>query len=85
MKMMHVKPAEGLVVRDPTTGLPMPAHGASVPATPFWRQRHRHGDVVDTTEAEIVAAESTEPAPTEAAPAEPAPTEAGKAARKAKE
>lgn len=80
MKMMPVKPAKGLVVRDPATGLRLPAHGASVPATPFWRQRHRHGDVADTTEAEIAAGEASATAPPEAVP-----PEAGKTARKAKE
>lgn len=82
MKILHVKPGNDLVIRDPATGRVIPAHGISVPATPFWRQRLSHGDVAATTEAEIAAAEA--PAP-EADPAETAAPEPGKPARKAKE
>ncbi|EME69716.1 hypothetical protein H261_11799 [Paramagnetospirillum caucaseum] len=85
MKILHLKPAEGLVIRDPATGRPIPAHGASVPASPFWRRLARHGDVVETTAAEIAAGEAPEAAPPEAAPAEATQAETGKAARKAKE
>jgi hypothetical protein len=83
MKILHVKPGKDLVIRDPATGRVIPAHGISVPATPFWRQRLSHGDVAATTEAEIAAAEA--PATTESALAETDPPETGKPARKVKE
>ena len=85
MKILHVKPGKDLVIRDPATGRVIPAHGISVRATPFWRLRLTHGDVVATTEAEIAAAEALPTAAAEANPAEPAPAETGKPARKAKE
>ena len=62
MKMLHVKPArlddKPMVIRDPATGQPMPPHGKSVPASPFWTTALRVGDVVRTTAAEIEAAET---------------------------
>lgn len=84
MKILHLKPAQGLVIRDPATGRPIPAHGARVADSPFWRRLTRHGDVVETTEAEIAAGEAPEPA-AEPAPPEAASAETGKNARKAKE
>jgi len=69
-----VKPAEldgrPLVVRDPSTGLPLPAHGRVVDMSPHWRQALRVGDVVPTTPQAIAAAEAA-PAETEAVPAAP--------------
>lgn len=68
MKILFVKPAQledgtALVIRDPATGLPIPAQGVGVPATPFWRQRLSHGDVVATTEAETAPAEISAKSP----------------------
>jgi len=57
MKTLHLKPAEGRLIRDPATGRPIPASGAAVPDTPYWRRLRRDGDVVDTT-AEAIAAEA---------------------------
>jgi hypothetical protein len=42
----HVIPQEGLLVRDPERGCHLPAEGATVPLTPYWRRRLRDGDVV---------------------------------------
>lgn len=50
-----VRPAKGLIVRDPGTGKALPATGAQVPKTAYWLRRLRDGDVVDT------AAEKPEP------------------------
>lgn len=62
MKMLHVKPGQmdgkPMVIRDPATGLPIPAHGKSVPVSPFWTTALRVGDVVPTTAEEIEAAEA---------------------------
>lgn len=44
---MHVKPAPGLLVRDPVTKLPMPPEGADIdPNDLTWARRLRDGDVV---------------------------------------
>ena len=44
---MRVKPAPGLVVRDPLSRRPVPAEGLEVPDTDsFWLRRLRDGDVV---------------------------------------
>ena len=44
-EQMFVKPAPGRVVRDPSTGLPLPEGGAVVEKTQFWLRRLRDGDV----------------------------------------
>lgn len=47
---MFVKPAPGLLVGDPEARPPMPRHlpatGAEVPDTEYWRRRLADGDVV---------------------------------------
>lgn len=62
MKILHVKPGQmdgkPMVIRDPATGQPIPPHGKSVPATPFWTTALRVGDVVATTEKDIAKAEA---------------------------
>ncbi|TKI02894.1 DUF2635 domain-containing protein [Martelella alba] len=42
---MFVKPNTGRAVRDPVKGTLLPAEGAEVPDTSFWRRRLRDGDV----------------------------------------
>ena len=42
---MFVKPKDGLSVRDPVKGSPLPTEGAEVPDNIFWRRRLRDGDV----------------------------------------
>lgn len=42
---MFVKPKDGFSVRDPVKGSPLPAEGAEVPNTIFWRRRLSDGDV----------------------------------------
>jgi len=54
---MLLRPArDGLLVRDPTTGIPLPAAGAECtltgPAGRYWRRRLRDGDVIEVTEEE---------------------------------
>lgn len=69
MKILHVKPAEldgkPMVIRNPATGLPIPAHGVSVEAKPFWTTALRVGDVVPTTAEAIAAAEAAAQAATD--------------------
>ena len=46
--MKSLKPKQGLIVRDPSTLIPLPAEGASVEWTGragrYWRRRVRCGD-----------------------------------------
>jgi hypothetical protein len=48
---MFVKPAPELLVANPEARPPMPRHlpaaGAEVPDTEYWRRRLRDGDVVE--------------------------------------
>lgn len=44
---MKVKPAEGLLVRDPVTREALPAKGGTVPRNAYWLRRLRDGDVID--------------------------------------
>lgn len=43
---MFVKPKDGLSVRCPIRGEPLPKEGRVVPDNTFWRRRLRDGDVV---------------------------------------
>jgi hypothetical protein len=47
--MKFLKPRQGLIVRDPSTLIPLPAEGASVTwigsAGTYWRRRVRCSDV----------------------------------------
>lgn len=50
-QQIYVKPAEGLIVRQPHRNqMPIPAYGATVPRNSFWLRRLRDGDVVEITE-----------------------------------
>jgi hypothetical protein len=50
METRHLKPsAPDLVVRNPATGLPLPAAGAEVEMNTFWARRLRDGDVEEFT------------------------------------
>lgn len=42
---MKLKPTAGRAVRDPVKGTLLPATGAEVGDSPFWRRRLRDGDV----------------------------------------
>lgn len=57
MKTLHLKPAAGLIVRDPETGKPLSPDGETKPDTTYWRRRLRDGDVAPA------AAEKRPPAP----------------------
>lgn len=49
MKTMHIRPAEGRLVRDPKSKQPIPAEGAEVERSSYWLRRLKDGDVVETT------------------------------------
>lgn len=42
---MFVKPAPGVIVRDPATKRPLPPDGKDVPESNYWLRRLRDGDV----------------------------------------
>jgi hypothetical protein len=44
---MFVKPAPGLVIRDPDLLDLLPADGRAVPDSGYWQRRVRDGDVVE--------------------------------------
>jgi hypothetical protein len=48
-EIIFVKPAEGLRVVNPATGLPLPAEGDSVENGTYWIRRLNDGDVTEQT------------------------------------
>lgn len=63
MSKQHLIPKAGLRVVDPATGKPLPAAGAEVEITTYWRRRLRDGDVTPKGEATgAEAATATAPA-----------------------
>ena len=59
MENFYLIPKDGLIVRDPLTGKPLPKEGAPKPRTAYWLRRVRDGDV--TEKAPIDAEQSEEP------------------------
>lgn len=55
---LFVKPAPGLIVRDPASpsAAPLPAEGKAVPRDSFWLRRLEQGDVEETSAQAIAAA-----------------------------
>ncbi|AWQ53423.1 hypothetical protein BH367_15675 [Klebsiella pneumoniae] len=47
---MFVKPKDGISVRCPVRGEPLPKDGAEVPDNTFWRRRMKDGDVSQVPE-----------------------------------
>ena len=45
MKTLFLKPAEGLLVKDPVTGAPLDPAGEEKPATTYWLRRLIDKDV----------------------------------------
>lgn len=50
-RTLNLRPAPGLIVRDPRTAQPLPAEGGTVPDNGYWRRRLRDGDVQLVTSA----------------------------------
>lgn len=76
MNRIFVKPAPGLVVRDPKSLLPLPAEGKEVGASNYWYRRIAAGDVELVPSPAPAPADTPEPLP-------PAPdTKAAKRPRK---
>ena len=46
---ISIKPADGYVVRDPSSAAPLPATGAVVHHSAYWQRRINEGSVVITT------------------------------------
>ncbi len=46
MSRVWVRPLEGQIMRDPETRAPLPAAGAEVELTTYWRRALGRGDVV---------------------------------------
>lgn len=44
---LFVKPATGVAVVNPDTGLPIPPEGAWVPNNKYWRRRLSDGDAAE--------------------------------------
>lgn len=66
--MIFVKPAAGLVVRNPDTGYqPLPPEGAPVQDSPYWRAHKRQGAVSISNDPAPKAAVSAKPTPTPSA------------------
>lgn len=60
---MFVKPADGVMVRDPAHYRPLPVEGAEVSESTYWMRRLRDGDVVQAEAAPEPAADpADEPA-----------------------
>jgi hypothetical protein len=45
MNKLHIQPAQGRRVIDPATGDPLPAEGAHVADSTYWRRRIKDKDV----------------------------------------
>lgn len=56
--MIKVKPAEGLIVRDPVTREALPPKGKTVPRNAYWLRRLKDGDVVEADTAKPEKKES---------------------------
>ena len=61
------------MVRDPVTRKLLPAAGAEVPNTSFWRRRVRDADVIDPKAADALPANDAKAAAADALPAESQP------------
>lgn len=46
MTMIRIAPAQGRMLRNPDTGERIPAEGALVRRSPYWRRRLQDGDAV---------------------------------------
>lgn len=58
---MLVKPAPGLVIRDPDLHDHLPAAGRDVPDTDYWRRRVSDKDVLAVVDPAAVAVVSPKP------------------------
>lgn len=58
---MFVKPNNGLSVRCPVKGSPLPENGADVPDNIFWRRRLSDGDVVLVSQKDDAPAKQSLP------------------------
>lgn len=47
-----IKPAPGLRIADPKTGVYLPENGALMPRSGFWLRRLKDGDVIEVKDPE---------------------------------
>lgn len=50
-KFLHIRPALGLSLRDPSTKELLPPEGGKVERSPFWIRRLKDGDVTEVKQA----------------------------------
>lgn len=53
----YFRPKAGRVVRDPIDGSPLPAHGKGLVWSSFWQRRFDDGDIEETDQKTVEAAE----------------------------
>jgi hypothetical protein len=56
MAKEFLKPRPGLIVRNPLTKEPLPADGAEVVMSSYWRRRIQDGDAVKATKKSSASA-----------------------------
>jgi hypothetical protein len=64
--MLYVKPAPGLVIRDPDMLDFLPEAGRAVPETDYWHRRVRDGDVIEAQPCAETPADVSVEAPADA-------------------
>jgi hypothetical protein len=70
MTMIRIAPAQGRMLRNPDTGERIPAEGALVRRSPYWRRRLQDGDAVVLSDADAATSpEAVAPATPDAKPA----------------
>ena len=68
MDNFYLIPKDGLIVRDPLTGKPLPKEGAPKPRTAYWLRRVRDGDVTEKAPSKAADAAEQSDDPGTAAP-----------------
>lgn len=61
MSQVYLRPAEGLIVRDPATRAPLAAEGEWKPRSSYWDRRLLDGDVVETEPPVVPASKTNTP------------------------
>jgi len=61
MSNLFLKPAAGLIVRDPDSGEILPAEGRHKTDNEFWRRRLRDGDVIEVSQKQEAAPAAAQP------------------------
>lgn len=67
--LRYFRPQEGLTVRDPADGQPLPAFGKGIAWSSYWQRRLDDGDIAPTDEKSVLAGTAREAAAAEKAAA----------------